>query len=461
MAIKIALVSYDAFEGNSTGYYPPVHLCNLGTSLRQAGHDVRVFDYSGSFSHLDEYAREIADFGPAIVGMTCYTPLMRTFSRVSKTIRAAIPKAAFVVGGPQPTVWPKWTLTHMDHFDYAMAGECDRSIVRFVGMIEGRVAPAEIPGLVYRENDSVSCNEPELIEDLDTLPNIDRSLLDQYYAKNYYWDLAARGKLDVLISSRGCPYDCSFCFKLERRYRFFGVDHVMAEFEAMYRRGVRSVHVQDDAFTAHRKRCETIADRLIERRFGFDIKVRGRVNTVHEDMFRRLKQAGVKQIIFGLESGSQKILDSMNKNTTIAQNKAAIDVAKKVGLSCYGEILVGMPGEDHTTVDETIAFLLKKKPIVGFASVLYPLPSTPVYEEAKRSGTLQGDWSVDGGFPWIKLPWTSDLSDLHREAARINRAVQTDPGILLYFLRCHIPQMGLRQLRFLTRLALSRLGLLH
>jgi radical SAM superfamily enzyme YgiQ (UPF0313 family) len=129
---------------------------------------------------------------------------------------------------------------------------------------------------------------------------------------------------------------------------------------------------------------------------------------------------------------------------------------KKAGIACYGEIMVGMPGETTDTVDETIAFLLEKKPIVGFVPVLYPLPTTEVYEEAKKNGTLIGDWEVDGTEPWVKLPWAHSRDEIRAEAHRLSFAIHWDPGTIWYFLRKHVRTMSWRQMRFLFRLALRR-----
>lgn len=457
--MKIALVSYDVYQGHTTGVYPPLHLCNLATVLAMAGYEARVFDYADDHGRIDEYFREIAAFSPDIVGLTAYTPQISTFHQLTTALRRFVPNSVMVMGGAHATVWPERALLEMPQFDYAMQGECDRSLVDFVQMVDGKRKENEVRGLVYRKNGAILKNPRDVVEKLDDLPQPDRTFLDRYYAKNMYWDMAARGKLDMMISSRGCPYDCNFCFKVERKYRFRTTEHVMAEFEELRRRGVTSIHVQDDAFTVHKKRCIEITAALIKGNYKFDLKVRSRVNTINEEMLRQLKRAGVKQIIYGLESGSQVVLDSMNKKTTVAMNRRAVELTKKVGIACYGEIMIGMPGETRETIDETIRFLLDCKPIIGWPSVLYPLPSTRVYEEAKHSGTLQGDWSVSGERPWVKLPWTDSRVDLQAESQRIARTIQRDPGTVLYFAKCHARTMSWRQAKFLANLAKSHLFL--
>jgi anaerobic magnesium-protoporphyrin IX monomethyl ester cyclase len=449
--MKIALVSYDAFQGRSTGYYPPLHLCRLATQLGLAGEEVRIFDYAGEFRGMDPFFAEIRDYGPDLVGLTCYTPYLVPFDRITRRLRTFLPRAAMVAGGPHPTVRPRWTLEKLDHLDYALRGEADHALPSLADLLAGRCSPEDVPGLVYRDGAAVIANPPERIDDLDRLPPLDRSYLDPYYREGMYWNLAARGKLDMMISSRGCPHNCRFCFQVEKKCRFRSVENLMAEFEELRRRGVRSVHIQDDSFTANRSRCLEVAENLIGGKYRFDLKIRSRVDAVDRELLEKLKAAGVKQIVYGFESGSDRVLEAMGKGTTVAMNLQAARLTKKAGIGCYGEIMVGFPGETPETVEETIAFLRRAKPIVGFVPVLYPLPGTEVYEEAKKNGTLQGDWDITGPWPWIKLPWTESYSDLTAASKRIVRRVQRDPGTILYFLRRHLPALNWRAIKFLLR----------
>jgi radical SAM superfamily enzyme YgiQ (UPF0313 family) len=456
--MRVAFVSYDASQGRTTGAYPPLHLVALATSVEIAGYEVRVFDYCDLFSKMDAYFQEISDWEPDIVGMTCYTPSLSHFHDVSKRLREYVPSAAMVVGGGHPTVWPEWTLRNLSQFNYAMVGECDRAIVAFVEMIAGARRPEEVPGLGYWRGGEIVVNPRDQILDIDELPQLRRSMLDVYYKQGIYWDMAARGNLDMMITSRGCPYSCSFCFKIERKYRFRSVEHLIVEFEELRRRGVRSIHIQDDAFTAHKKRCHAVAEKLVEGKFKFEIKVRSRVNNVDLELLRALKRAGVCRIIYGFESGAQEVLQSMDKRVTVEQNERAAELTRQAGLACYGEIMIGMPGETPATLQKTTEFLLKYKPIVGGIPVLYPLPGTRVYEDAKLQGTLQGDWSTQPALPWVKLPWTESRSDLERASAAMSRKVQRNIGYVAYFMRQHIPMMTWRQCRFLARRALYLLS---
>jgi len=260
-------------------------------------------------------------------------------------------------------------------------------------MLAGKLSPGKVPGLVYRTESGIETNPPGRVEDLDALPQLDRGYLDRYYREGIYWNLAGRGKLDMMISSRGCPYNCRFCFQVSERFRFRSVGHLMEEFEELRRRGVRSIHIQDDAFTVDRSRCLEIGENLIRGGYRFDLKIRSRVDAVDRKLLERLKRVGVKQIVYGFESGSDRVLEAMGKKTTVAQNLEAARLTKEAGIGCYGEIMVGYPGETPETVEATIASPRKAKPIVADRR-LRPRPLPPPRNRSLRGS--QKEWNPPG-----------------------------------------------------------------
>ena len=198
---------------------------------------------------------------------------------------------------------PEWSRLNQPQFDYAMQRECDHSIIKLAEVLDARCGPEEVPGLVWRADGIIRMNPREVVPDLDALPTTDRSFLDRYYRKGMYSHLVVASGLDMMITSRGCPFNCSFCFKVERRYRFRNVDSVMEKFDLLKSREGRHVHIMDDAFTANRKRCHAIADELIRGKYGFCLKVRSRVNVVDEELLNKLKQCAMRQIVCGLDKG--------------------------------------------------------------------------------------------------------------------------------------------------------------
>jgi radical SAM superfamily enzyme YgiQ (UPF0313 family) len=162
------------------------------------------------------------------------------------------------------------------------------------------------------------------------------------------------------------------------------------------------------------------------------------VNDVDPELLALMKKAGVHSVTFGIESGSQKILDAMNKQTTVEQNFEAIRMVRTAGLQCYADLFLGFPGETPDTIKETSDFLMKAKPTGINMACLYPLHSTEVYEQAKHNGTLVGDWGILEDYPWVKLPWFNDIDELRKEWCKISRRFWLNPGVIARGIKSNI-----------------------
>jgi radical SAM superfamily enzyme YgiQ (UPF0313 family) len=156
-------------------------------------------------------------------------------------------------------------------------------------------------------------------------------------------------------------------------------------------------------------------------------------------------------VVYGIESGSQKVLDAMRKRSTVEMNYSAIAMTKKVGLQCYADLFLGFPGETPETIRETETLIMKAKPTAINMSVMFPLPNTTVYDQAREQGTLMGDWDVKGTRAWIKLPWTEDRATLWRIRNRLHRKFLLNPVVIFNALRFMVFRMTFRQLKTVIR----------
>jgi len=234
----------------------------------------------------------------------------------------------------------------------------------------------------------------------------------------------------MMFTSRGCPFSCNFCYRLTKGYRARSPDNVLAEMGEIHARGVLGLIIEDDNFTIDRKRCIAILEGILSRGWKFNLKCRGRVGSVDPELLRLMKRAGVRSLTFGIESGSQQVLDAMNKRVTVEQNFRAVELVKKSGLQCYADMFLGYPGETLETIKETSDFLRRAKPTGINFGYLYPLHATTVYEEAKRNGSLVGDWGLLEDYPWVRLPWFSDISELQAQWRDLSRRYWLSPGTL-------------------------------
>jgi radical SAM superfamily enzyme YgiQ (UPF0313 family) len=163
------------------------------------------------------------------------------------------------------------------------------------------------------------------------------------------------------------------------------------------------------------------------------LKIRSRADLIDKDTLALMKAAGVTKIVFGIESGSDRMLRAMNKRTTVAENAAAIELTKKAGIDCFADLFIGYPGETPETIKETEKFLLKTKPTGARIAVYFPLPLTAGYAEAIKAGSMVGSWSCrrDDRDPYVKLDWIEDVQDLWRLAGRMKRRYYLNPAVFM------------------------------
>jgi len=283
--------------------------------------------------------------------------------------------------------------------------------------------------------------------DLDTIPFPARELLDDAYRRHVYWRIEHRGTTDVIITSRGCPYNCRFCFRISKKFRLRSPDNIMRELIDIRSRGTKSVHIMDDLFVWNKERCLTILDMIRRERLGMEFKVRARVDLIDEDLLRAMKRTGVRSVVYGIESGSQKVLELMHKQSTPEMNYRAIALTKKAGIQCYADAFLGFPGETPETIRETERLLIKARPTAVNISVMYPLPGTKVYDDAREAGTLIGDWDITDDQPWIKLPWVNDRHELWRYRNKVYARYMRDPIVMLNAARFILPRIKWKQLK--------------
>jgi radical SAM superfamily enzyme YgiQ (UPF0313 family) len=307
-----------------------------------------------------------------------------------------------------------------------------------------------VQGLSYRAGGTIRHNaDAPFASDLDEIPLPARHLLQSAYKKKTYWRIGHRGITDVMITSRGCPYNCNFCFRISRKYRTRSPENILEELRFIRSMGTRSVHVMDDLFVWNKPRFLKIVQMIREEKLNLEMKVRARVNFIDEEMLSAMKEAGVRGVVFGVESGSQEMLDRMNKKTTVEMNENAIRMTKMAGLECYVDLFLGYPGETPETIKETENLLLRTKPTAVNVSVMYPLPETHVYDEAKKAGSLRDDWNVEGSQAWIKLDWIDQVSDLNVYRKRLLRRYLRHPLVIWNGLKATLFRIDFRQLRIL------------
>ena len=442
--------------------YPPLNLLYLAAALQDAGVDVQLVD-ANAFQLPDAAIADLAAaFGPDLVGLPLLAETAPQVHLITQTLRQILPQARVVLGGPTASAWPGWTLDNFECADYVISGEGERPLVHLCEVLAGRAEPEHVPGLSWREPGAARHNPVAPYErDADVFPFPARGLVaDAYDQRKYYTLLVRERPTDTIITTRGCPFRCAFCYNTSTAYRKRSLENVMEELTGIYERGIRHVEFVDDNFTLDRKHATAVLRAIIEEGMKIRIVIKSRVNAVDLELLRLARQAGVYQVSYGMESGVQDMLDRMRKGTTVAQNAEANEITKAAGINSHTSWFFGYPGETPETIQQTIDFIVAIRPTTANFGVFRPYPATEAYEQAEAEGTLMGNWSATTGeVPWVKLPWTESRAGLERWVRVAQRRLYFRPYYVCQFTKQIVANANVTMARYAWQEAKKALGL--
>lgn len=384
---------------NKTHYcVPPLGLAYLASALRRENfRSLSILDSVKESLDYDKFSLFLERNKPAILGIQCYSLDVPSVNRMLAIAKRIDPHIVTVVGGPHPTAVPEAVFSEFDNLDFAIRGEAERSMISFVRAVLARKKSfSDIPGVVFRNDGKVVTNSPEFINDLDSLGMPAWDLIDpRDYPDEVQGAFYNRFPVAPLITSRGCPHECTFCannIMLGRVVRFRDIGKVVDEMEYLtLNYNVKEFHILDDNFTINRKRvldfCRLVRERKMKTSIAFPNGVR--LDTLDEKVLSALKEAGAYSITVGIESGSQRILNHMKKRLTLNLIRERIGLIKKIGFSINAFFIIGYPEETKEDIMDTIRFA-KELPIdVAHFSSFLPLPGTAITEELLHSGRLK------------------------------------------------------------------------
>ncbi len=377
---------------------PPLGLLYIGAALEKEGHSIEVLDSYMENITQDKLKSEIVKSDA--VGVTVFTSDLKASKEISKTIRDIDSDIPFIIGGPHCTFVKERALKDIPHADYSIVGEGERVVVDFAKFLQEKKNIKDIHGINYRNNGSIKTAKPlQIICNLDELPFPASHLVDKYDYGNFPFGFKLKKKVTSMMTSRGCPFHCRFCTRYNILFKEWGfrqrsAESILKEFEQMDKK-YGSVNIVDDNFLANKKRANKIFDGLIEMDKNMEIVIHGaRVDSANEELYKKMKKAGVKSIFFGIESGNQDVLDFYKKNITIPQIKKAVNLSKKMNFITVGNFILGAPIETKQHIENTINFACSLPlDIAGFGPLVYHMGSE-LWNEAVEQKKISKDTNI-------------------------------------------------------------------
>jgi radical SAM superfamily enzyme YgiQ (UPF0313 family) len=347
--------------------FPPLSIQVLAPILRQHGHQVRMFDMCHPEMQLENIAEAVAKEQPDVIALSflAATTYPET-QNAARRLKLEGPARPIIVGGPFATINSENILKDCPSIDCVAVGEGEELLPDYLDNIDH---PSSVLGLVWRDAGKIVKNAARpLIQDLDRFPYPDRDSLPIDYIESLPLDVPAvlsMEKYCTMQTSRGCPYSCTFCnipFLLQNKVRSRSPEHVLGEMQELYDKGYRSIYFTDDHFLINGKRINKICTGIIERKLKFRWGCEGRVDSVAVNQLPLMVKANCKFLAFGVEAGTQKVLDKIQKRQTLAQIERAVSEAKRQGIErVHGFFLIGSPDETEQDIISSFRFAARLK----------------------------------------------------------------------------------------------------
>jgi anaerobic magnesium-protoporphyrin IX monomethyl ester cyclase len=401
--------------------FPPLGIQNLAPVLRQHGHQVRLFDTCHPQMQAEHIAQATAAERPDVIALSCLsTTTYPALKNLAGRLKSGAPNIPLILGGAFPTMNSDHILRDCPAIDCVGVGEGEELLPDY---LDNLADPGAVAGLVWRQAGEIVRNVSRpLLRNLDQFPYPDRTSLPIDYIESLPLDVPAVLSLDkfcTMQTSRGCPYSCIYCdipALSQGKWRYRSSAHVLGEMQQLNDLGYRSIYLTDDHFLLNRKRISEICQGYLERRLEFRWGCEGRVDAVAVDQLPAMQQANCNFIAFGVEAGTQKVLDRLHKKQTLKQVEHAVSEAKRHGIErVHGFFVVGSPGETDKDIMASFRFAARLKLDTFGFNRLCVYRGTPLWREYIDRGIIddERDWDK-----WFKC---SDIDPTALPGAAVNR----------------------------------------
>jgi radical SAM superfamily enzyme YgiQ (UPF0313 family) len=327
-----------------------------------------------------------------MVGITAMTFTLIDVIMTAELIKKHNPSCKIILGGPHVHIYPEETI-NLDCVDYLIQGEGELAVLELLEALEGKRSVDLVSGIVYKDNGTfVDKGIAPKIEDLDQIPYPDRRFLPI----EHYGSLLGRSNLiTTMFTSRGCPYKCTFCDRpmspTISGFRWRSAKNVVDEMEECAGLGISEILIYDDTFSVRKDRVIEICDEILARRLKVTWDVRAHVNTVNADLLKMMKRAGCDRIHYGVESGNDRMLKVIKKNSTIKKVKKAFVETREAGIEALAYFMVGQQTETKADILDTMSLSKELKPDYCHFTIFCPYPATEIYHTGLEKGFIKQD----------------------------------------------------------------------
>lgn len=391
------------------GLYPWLGLCYIAACLCRDGISVEMIDMDAENLSQDQVVEKIKILRPKVVGISSMSFTFLLALELAKKIKKNM-NTTIVLGGNHVSIYPQEVISH-DCIDVGVIGEGEITFIELVKVLKSKALVdagedlQKINGIIYKTGKQiVTTKARKFVDNLDILPYpaVDLLKIERYYGCNHN-----RPYL-TMVTSRGCLHRCSFCSKQpwNLSFRMFSAERIVSEIEFYINRlGVKAIDFFDDTFTFDQGRLVQVINLIKAKNIKFDFGFMTRVDKVNKKLLLDLKEIGCKIVSFGVESGSPRILNILNKDITISQIKDAFRWANEAKISTVGFFMVGNPGETMEDVNQTKKLIKELDIDYIKANILIPYPGSRLYDDMLNKGEIEEDY-------WKKITLTGKCTSV-------------------------------------------------
>lgn len=351
----------------------PIGVYYIGALLKENHYDVEVLNWYNIHKTPQRIAEVLIEKKPDIIGFSILNANRWGGIEIAQIAKEINPHVKIVFGGVAATFLWKHFLKHFPQIDFVVIGEGEYAFLNLVKSIEkgNHRNIKNIKGIAFRKKGKIVRTKPgELIQNLDHLP-----IPAKYFEYQH------------VVFSRGCPWKCTFCGSPRfwgRKIRFHSPENFVSHIELLYNKGITFFYVSDDNFTINKNKVIEICKAIIDKDFKIVWVAISRVSYIDEEILYWMRKAGCIQISYGVESGSEKIRDLLNKNITTHQIKNAFALTHKYGILSRAYFIYGSPEESWETIQDTIDLINQIKPLICVLYILEIYPGTRLYSDLQK-----------------------------------------------------------------------------